>query len=108
MERFNPEKHTCRPFDPQILLYQMQHPDKWTFFAWGASKFSQWKNLYVKFWVNGAKHRGYVYVTLNGADLYDVFIVSTKGNLKDSKTDIYFEDLQREIDHLIERDRREF
>jgi hypothetical protein len=49
------------------------------------------------------KHRGYVYVFLNGADLYDVYICTTQGTIKEIGTDLYFDMLTDWIDDRIEK-----
>lgn len=60
------------------------------------------KNV-LKFRVSAHRHKGYIYVRVNGADLFDIFLVSTTGKIKKVFTDIYVEDFIDTIDNEIER-----
>tara|TARA_R100001244_G_scaffold122613_1_gene92257 strand:- start:349 stop:666 length:318 start_codon:yes stop_codon:yes gene_type:complete len=70
--------------------------------CWAARDFVNMLDKALRFKVSGYLHKGLVYVTLNGGDLYDVHLVSTHGNLKETKTDIYFDDLSEMIDKMVE------
>ena len=52
--------------------------------------------------VNAHHHKGYVLITLNSGDYYDVDIITTHGNIKKQFTDLCFEDLVETIDKEIE------
>ena len=55
--------------------------------------------------VSGHHHKGYVYIFLNGVDLFDVYLTNLKNVIK-VRTDemgIYFDDLVEWIDNRVER-----
>lgn len=57
----------------------------------------------LRFHVQGFKHTGYVEIKLNeGADLYEIFLYDESGNLKESHTDIYVDQLVDTIDNAVE------
>jgi len=72
------------------------------FWSWGSNNFVNLYDKGLKFTVRAQRHYGYVYIVVNGMDLYDVYLVSIKGNLKKKLEDIYFEDLVDTIDNEIE------
>ena len=57
----------------------------------------------IRFHVQGFKHTGYVEIKLNeGADLYEIYLYDESGNLKESHTDIYVDQLVDTIDNAVE------
>jgi hypothetical protein len=55
--------------------------------------------------VSGHHHKGYVYIFLNGMDLFDVYLTTTDEIIKD-RTDemgLYFDQLVEWIDERVER-----
>jgi hypothetical protein len=58
------------------------------------------KGLALK--VHAHRHKGYVLITLNGGDYYDVDLISTRGNIKKQFTDLCFDELVQTIDKEIE------
>jgi len=59
----------------------------------------------VRFTVNGHHHKGHVYIFLNGSDLFDVFLTTSQGKIK-NRTDemgLYFDQLVEWIDEMVER-----
>ena len=58
------------------------------------------KGLALK--VSAYRHKGYVLITLNGGDYYDVDLISTRGNIKKQFTDLCFDELVETIDKEIE------
>lgn len=73
------------------------------FWSWGANAFVTVKTKALRFKVNGHHHKGHVYLSVNGCDLFDVVLTSTMGTVKKVMTDIYFDDLFDRIDVEIER-----
>ena len=60
--------------------------------------FTNYKNKVLRFKVNGHHHKGHVYVAVNGSDLYDVYLTTTRGNIVKEIKDIFpnkmlFEDI---------------
>ena len=76
--------------------------------SWGISK--QQATLYedmptLALRVSGALHKGWVFISYNGAtDLYDISIISLKGECKHKVEGVYFDDMGKVIDGIIEKD----
>ena len=106
-EQINIEKAACRNINPQELL-QLLRADFWLFASWGATAFivdSKNDTKMLRFKSNGYKHKGHVYIFLNGSDLFDVYLTTIKGKIID-KTDemgIYNDMLVDWIDERIEK-----
>jgi hypothetical protein len=80
--------------------------DMMMFFSWGCTEIAaiQHENTprLTRLTVNGLKHNGYVYIALNGADLFDVYITQKDGEIKTTLSDLYFDELASSIDYQIE------
>lgn len=76
--------------------------------SWGISR--QQATLYegkptLALRVSGALHKGWVYISYDGAsDLYEISIVSLKGDCKHKVEGVFFDDMGKVIDGIIERD----
>ena len=60
----------------------------------------------LQFKVNAHRHDGYVIVSLNGIDTYDVFICDRTKNtiiIKEQKLGLYFDEFGKWIDEVIEK-----
>ena len=77
--------------------------NKIVFFSWGPQAFKNFSNRVLRFKVNGHNHKGHVYVAVNGSDLYDVYLTTTRGNIVKEIRDIYFDELQDRVDDAVER-----
>jgi hypothetical protein len=53
--------------------------------------------------VQGHHHKGHVYIFLNGADLFDVYLTTIQGTIKNTVSDLYFDQLVDWIDEKVER-----
>lgn len=101
-------KASCREFDPRGTLQVLRGTNPIKFMCWGASKFTV-DNMkapkMLRFYVRGRKHTGHVYIFLNGSDLYDVYIVTSKGTIKDRSDEmgLYFDQITEWIDEKIEK-----
>ena len=73
------------------------------FWSWGCSKMSNFINKGLLLKVSGHHHKGYVFITLNWMDVYDVHLITTRGRIKETIKDVYFENLFDVIDTKIER-----
>lgn len=71
--------------------------------SWGAEGWTSIEKKLLKFKVNGHHHKGYVYIGVNGMDLFDVFLVKRTGEIKETLKDIYLEDLIDTIDEKVEK-----
>lgn len=96
--------HLKRDFNVQetLLLLKMSK-GVMTFLSWGVSKLMNVDDKGLLMKVSGNHHKGWVLVTLNWLDYYDVHIISNKGEVKDVFTDIFFTDLCEIIDNRIEK-----
>lgn len=81
--------------------------NKFEYMSWGVSDRSAlyYQNMpTLSLTVNGALHKGKVYVSLNeGADLYEIRLLNKDRAVISELTGIYCDQLGRAIDGLIER-----
>jgi hypothetical protein len=73
------------------------------FWSWGVTTKANFNNKGLLLKVSGHHHKGYVLITLAWDDTYTVDIISTHGNVKDTYTEIYVDNLVETIDDRIER-----
>jgi hypothetical protein len=94
----------CREFDVNELhLTIVRGAGQWAW-TWGYVKAVQAvKNKALRFTVTGRKHKGWVYIVLNGLDLFDIYYTSKQDKIKKVENDIYIEDLINTLDISIER-----
>jgi len=71
--------------------------------SWGAHNWTKMNEKLLRFTVQAHRHKGHIYIAVNGLDLFDVFLTSNRGNIKKTFTDVYLEDLISTIDNEIER-----
>jgi len=70
--------------------------------SWGAHAWIGGDN-FLHFKVNGLKHKGYIKITLNGMDLYDIqFFKKKNAAVISEKLGIFFDDLVDVIDIEVE------
>ena len=94
--------NNSRQLDVNELRNLLTH-NKPIFWSWGVEKFINYGNKILKFKTNGHHHKGNVYISVNGSDLFNVVLTSIQNNIKEELTDIYFEDLVNILDIKIER-----
>lgn len=107
MEKFNLLEiaSKCRPLeDVQTLVYHMRRTIK--AITWGARGWTvlqvAGRSMGLKFRVSGNHHKGYVVLTVNGLDLFDIYLLNMKGEVKEKIESIYLEDLIDTIDKKVE------
>jgi len=83
-------------------LMQLLQTQKTKLWSWGCDGFTNLENKALKFRVRANRHKGYVYIVVNASDLFDVYLVSTHGNLIKKLPNIYFSELVDTIDNDIE------
>lgn len=92
---------TCRALDcKELMQYFNLHKSK--FWSWGANGFTNINGKGLRFKTNGHHHKGHVYIFVNGMDLFDVYLTSTQGNIKEVINDVFIEDLFTILDKKIE------
>ena len=96
---------SCRVLnmDELFALLKMNTPRWW---SWGASKFlvdNMESPRMFRMFVRGNLHKGHVYIFLNGMDLFDVYLTTLSGTIKEKVEGLYFDNLAETIDNKIER-----
>jgi hypothetical protein len=71
--------------------------------TWAACGWTKMNKALLRFRVSAHRHKGYVYIAVNGADLFDIWLTNLKGDVKKTFTDVYVEDLITVIDDEIEK-----
>lgn len=103
-ELFETNKHTCRPiYDVEQLVRAMSRNQ--IVWCWGAQGWTVNDKRLVKFLrfkVNARYFRGWVYLTVNGLDLFNVYYTNYKNEIQHKDEDVYLEDLIMRIDGSIE------
>lgn len=74
-----------------------------TVMSWGARGWTNIEKKFLKFRVSAHRHKGYIYIGVNGTDLFDIWLTNLQGEIKKEFTDIYLEDLIQVIDEEIEK-----
>ena len=72
------------------------------FWCWGAHAWVKMSDATLRFMVSGLKHKGHVYIRLNGLDYFDIYLTTTQGTIKQVFTDIGIENLFSVLDENIE------
>ena len=94
----------CRYLDVHELMVLLKM-DIVVFMSWGANGFlvDRGKNTRMfRMSVNGYLHKGYVYIFLNGLDLFDVYLTTKRDIIVDNVEGLYFDELVEWIDSHIE------
>ena len=73
------------------------------FWSWGGHAWTNFDNKFLRFKVSGRLHSGHVYLSVNGLDLYNIYLTTTRGTLIKTIEGIYFDDLVDVIDNNIEK-----
>ena len=71
--------------------------------SWGAHAWTKMNEYCLRFMVQGHHHRGHVYIVVNGSDLFDIYLTTSRGTIKHIMNDVFVEDLVRTIDEKVER-----
>jgi len=70
--------------------------------CWGAENFGTPVKNILRFNVNGKLHKGFVYISVNASDWYDVYITTFSNKLVKKLSDVSFDELSIRIDKAIE------
>lgn len=107
MEEYFERKERCLRVVNLMYRQIFASVSKFEYLSWGVSDRA---GLYylnmptLSLTVNGALHKGKVYVSLNeGADLYEIRLLNKEREVVNCITDIYCDQLGRAIDGLVER-----
>ncbi len=78
----------------------------WIMMSWGANSFVGGNN-FLQFKVQGFLLKGFVKITLNGMDLYDIQFIKVKKGVPEvlkEVNDVYFDEMVDVIDRHVEKD----
>ena len=96
----------CRSMNVQELM-QLLMLNMPMYMSWGVQRTKVVDNTsnpkMLRLTVNGHHHKGHVYIFVNGMDLYDVYLTSRQGKIKELVEGLYFDQLANWIDRKIER-----
>ena len=87
-------------------LMQLLRMDVMKFWSWGSHAFTvdaKPNTRMFRMTVSGHHHKGHVYICVNGLDLFDVYLTSNQGTIKESIEGLYFDQLVDWIDRKVER-----
>ena len=76
------------------------------YWSWGPSNFlinDKRNPRFFRMNVRGYQHTGRVYIVVNGMDLFDVYLTTSRDVIKDVIMGVYFDELVNEMDKKIER-----
>ena len=95
-------RDTCSDLQEPVMLVNsmLLNIKVW---SWGASAWKVIGPHCLRFAVNGHHHKGHVYLVVNGADLFDVYLTSRQGKIKKVLQDVFIGDLVYTIDVEVER-----
>lgn len=102
-EIFEADKAKCREFDVNQIHKYIAGSGLTRAGSWGFRNGTKMNNGCYRFQVSGFKHKGYVYIVLNGLDLFDIYYTTLASKVKKVVNDIYLEDLIEVLDKDIER-----
>ena len=92
-----------RQFDMAQTWAQLTMGNKfWVVGSWGVSKKVNYGNKVLMLQVNGAHHKGKVYITLAWDDTYTVYITTNQNTVLKKFEMIYFDMLTDVIDGFVE------
>lgn len=91
-----------REFNVQETLTLLKYRQTWLW-SWGFNSPVNYSNKALSFKVQGHHHRGIVLITLAWNDTYTVRLLSTQWNVKETITEVYFDQLSELLDQKIER-----
>jgi len=100
---------TIQPLLQDKLEFNPSETMKWLtynqpiFWSFGVSKTINVNNKGLLIRVSARRHTGWILITLNGSDLYDVHLLNTLGKVKKVIEDVYCDTLLDVIDDSIER-----
>ena len=96
-----------RGFNPNETMQVLTHNVS-VYWSWGVSKRIAYRNdeqqvtgLLLK--VNGNHHKGYVLITLDWMDVYEVTIINNRGRILNKYENVYMDMLTEVIDNRIEK-----
>jgi hypothetical protein len=108
-EMIDVKEASCREmYIPDLM--EIFNSQRMTYWSWGVDNTKNTvdnvkRPKMYRMKVSGHHHKGHVYIFLNGMDLFDVYLTTLEGKIKD-RTDemgLYFDQLVEWIDDRVER-----
>jgi hypothetical protein len=91
-----------REFEVRETLSLLTANKNW-WWSWGSNNPRNYNNKALAVNVSGNHHKGQILVTLAWDDTYTLRLINTTGKVKNTITNIYFDELAERIDKEIER-----
>lgn len=91
----------ARDWDPNETMKWLT-ADRMMYWSWGVAKVVNFENKALVLQVSGMKHTGFVVITLNWNDTFQVNIMDKKGVILDTFKEVYVDVLAVTIDERIE------
>ena len=102
-ELFSSLTSLCKmEFNVSETLQVISH-NKPMYWSWGVTDLTSLNGKGLIFKVNGHHHKGWVLITLDWTDTYNVDIINNKGEVIQHYDMVYFDMLSELIDNRIER-----
>ncbi len=93
---------SCRELNPNELLALLAANPS-IFWSWGVSQKHYIAKKAMRLRVSGHHHKGYVYIVVNGNDLFDVYLTSIHDVIKGEVQGLFFDQLVEWIDEKVEK-----
>lgn len=90
----------CREINSTVVIKQIQNVNLMGYFGWRVQKKQMVGKTGLLLKVD-AKHKGWVLITLNSLDLYNVYILNNWLNIKETFNNIYHDQLFDTINNSI-------
>jgi len=87
--------------DPKYIM-QIISSNMPNYWSWGAHGATNLNGKGLRIAVNGLIHKGFVYIVVNGLDLFDVYLTDKKNTIKNILSMVYFDELAERLDAAIE------
>lgn len=100
MAKLNINEIGCREWDMVDIVSHMTKNIKcW---SWGIRNFANYQHKVLRFRVSGHHHKGYVYISLNFMDTFDVYFTNLQNEIKQERKEVYIDELINTIDRVVE------
>ena len=101
MNKIDVKEIGCRSWDDMdgfVKVIQRTMPS----ICWGSHNWTKMSDNVLRFNVQARRHKGHIYVAVNGLDLFDIYLTTSHGRIVKTFNDVYLEDFLGVIDNEIE------
>lgn len=100
-EKFDLAKHSCRPFDDmQGFVNAIRRTQ--ASMCWGSHAWTNIANKALRFHVTGRLYRGWIIVSVNAMDTFDIFYVNRSMEITKRTEGIYLDQFIEVVDSEVE------